>query len=261
MFKLKHFSHRFFLPVALGWFLGAAGSVLANPANKPAAKELTAPAASVQLPILNAPKFSSAWVENDYASQYAPFAYDREARTVDVLVLYTPAVLRQTGSVQKVLLRINECVDYANYKIKSLEAQSDKFGKVGRVRLVGLVEVDYVSGANPTVDIHRLRRGEIKSGGQSIEQLRDFLKADLVCMVSAFRKGGGVGQCPGPLSVLQSFTPPFFRHEIQHNFGWRHEHNKNIFVVQQNYAKVAKWKEGSPLPLNEKKVFLRQRKK
>jgi len=171
------------------------------------------------------------------------YKYDKK-NTVDLLVLYGPEVKARWGGPDGVLAHVDELVGYTNSMIKAKEDKPSKNGKMGRLRLAGLVEVDYHTVGDLKGDINNLKAGKIKSGRDTSLRLRDFVGADLVCVLSACNKrgGGGLASVHGPWSAINYPVGSIFAHEMRHNFGWNHQDKRDYTMIQRNYPGMAKWK-------------------
>ena len=160
-----------------------------------------------------------------------------QGRTVDILILYTRATKDKLRGPEGVLNHANSVVAYTNMKF-------EEKGVKGRLRLVGLVEVDYVSDGNLRNDIRNMSQNKVKSHYDTVRQLRDKTGADLVCLFSKFnsRGGGGLAEIKGMWSAMDFPVQAIFRHEMQHNFGWNHDDRTNLSMINANYPQLARWK-------------------
>jgi hypothetical protein len=159
-----------------------------------------------------------------------------QGRTVDILILYTRATKDKLRGPEGVLAHANSVVAYTNMKF-------GERGVKGRLRLVGLVEVDYVSGGNLRDDIRNMSKNKVKSHYDTVRQLRDKTGADIVCLFSKFnsRGGGGLAEVKGVWSAMDFPVQAIFRHEMQHNFGWNHGDRTNLSMIDANYPQLARW--------------------
>jgi hypothetical protein len=157
-------------------------------------------------------------------------------RIVDIMILYTKAVKTKWGGPDKVLEHANDVVAYANFKFHEKNAK-------GRLRLVGLVEVNYTAADDLKADIGNLSRGRITSGRDNVHALRKKTGADLVCLFSSAnsRGGGGLAQIKGPWAAMNFPVRAIFKHEMQHNFGWNHGDRNDLSMIHKNFPEVAKW--------------------
>lgn len=179
------------------------------------------------------------WIPN--LGQDVDYKYSR-SDIVDILVLYAPQVRERLGSHQAVLNHVNHVIAYTNQQIKGREQKGVK-GHMGRLRLAGLVEVDYVTTGTTKGDLGNLMGGRIKSGQDNSHKLRNYVKADLVTILGAFNKrgGGGLASLHGPWSAMNYPVGSIFAHEMRHNFGWNHQDKHNYSMIQRNYRGMANW--------------------
>jgi hypothetical protein len=175
-----------------------------------------------------------------------------QGRITDICVVYVNR-MRFDGSgyggPQGLLNRANGIVADANKRFATK-------GVMGKLRLVGVVEVDYADVKKET-DLNRIH--SLRSGSDIVNPtLRNRLGADLVCLM-VLKSSGGVAHTPGIYSVIgKARWPTSFTHEIQHNFGWKHGHGENLWTVKNNFPMNAK---RLPQIMPYGKVFIQYRNK
>lgn len=157
--------------------------------------------------------------------EYEEFKQDRVA---DICVVYVNRMRFDSsgyGGPKGLLERANGVVADANKRFREK-------GVMGKLRLVGVVEVDYAD-TNKSTDLNRAHG--LRSGVESVSAIRERLGADLVCLF-VLKSSGGVAHTPGIYSVVgKGKWPTSFTHEIQHNFGWKHGHGENLWTVKANF--------------------------
>jgi len=217
---------------------GATGGV---PADVAALGWPAAPADNMVRKIIANPGLS----ERDIA-EYANF---KQERVADICVIYVNRMRFDSsgyGGPQGLLNRANGVVADANKRFREK-------GVMGKLRLVGVVEVDYAD-TNKSTDLNRAHA--LQSGVDSVSAIRNRLGADLVCLF-VLKSSGGVAHTPGTYSVVgKGKWPTSFTHEIQHNFGWKHGHGENLWTVKENFPMNAK---RLPQRLPYGKVFIQYR--
>ena len=141
---------------------------------------------------------------------------------VDVLVLWTPRAMANTGSEARMRAGIDLVVAWAN----------DAYARSGadvRLNLVGAEQVDYVEAdGDSQMNLNRL---ENPSDGFMDEAhgRRDALGADLVSLFTGTGNFAGIANLPGPFSVVlfdadnAYWTGNTFTHELGHNMGLSHD--------------------------------------
>jgi|GEM_PF-1100109 len=148
---------------------------------------------------------------------------------IDVLVVYTPGAVTLAGGQAAMDTLIQASIDEMNLALSNSLVPT-------QVNLAWSEEVSYTTSGSFSTDLARLRD---PSDGymDSVPQLRDDLKADLVCLISEPGDVCGIAY----ISVLAGETPnedlgfsvvnvncatapvSAFAHELGHNFGVRHE--------------------------------------
>jgi hypothetical protein len=111
---------------------------------------------------------------------------------VDVLVGYSPGFVTAMGGQSGALTRINFLVDYTNQAYANSE---DSTARLGRVRLVGTMQVNYADNTDNTDTLEKLSGYNSASGMertpdpafQALRAARETLGADLVSFVHDFR--------------------------------------------------------------------------
>ncbi|MDR2845274.1 MAG: hypothetical protein LBV28_04170 [Puniceicoccales bacterium] len=166
-------------------------------------------------------------------------------RTVDILIVYTKEAKERLGGPEGVLARANQDVAYTNFRFHEKKVK-------GTLRLVGLVETEYpapTQGDTVKTGLDALRSGQVTCGKESVHKLRNKVGADLVCIwINANRGGGGgLAQIHGTWSSMNYPVTSIFRHEMAHNYGWKHSDRDDYSMIQKNYPGMAKW--------NKTKVF------
>jgi hypothetical protein len=172
-------------------------------------------------------------------------------RTLDLLVLYSPGVKERLGGPGKLLTHVNGLVNHANKRFH-------KYNAVGRIRLVGLVEVEYTSAGTLDTDLKNLSGDRVKAGVRHVNvasSFRNKVGADMVTLFCGANlgAGGGLAYVPGVFSVMNCPIGAIFTHELQHNFGWGHENKTNLSMIHANFPIFAKWK---PTVIPENKVYV-----
>jgi len=150
-------------------------------------------------------------------------------RIADVLVFYSPSFGRSRGGPRGVLGIALKAIDHANARYISK-------GVGGKLRLVGIVEVNYEGKSNPE-DLAALRRGQMRSGCDSTGDLRARVGADFVCFFGSPSRhaDSGLAYVPGVYSVVKIGGGPVFTHELQHNFGWNHPMRDDLSILKKNF--------------------------
>ena len=172
-------------------------------------------------------------------------------RTLDLLVLYSPGVKERLGGPKKLLAHVNGLVNYTNKRFYNRKV-------VGRVRLVGLVEVEYTTAGTLDTDLSNLSGNRIKVGVRHVNtaaSLRNKVGADMVTLFCGANlgAGGGLAFVPGAFSVMNCPVGAIFAHELQHNFGWNHQNNNDLSMIHGNFPGFAKWK---PTVIPEGKIYV-----
>ncbi|HET6436117.1 MAG TPA: FG-GAP-like repeat-containing protein, partial [Xanthomonadaceae bacterium] len=111
---------------------------------------------------------------------------------VDVLVGYSPGFANAQGGQSAALTRINFMVDYTNEAYVNSE---DSTARLGRVRLVGTMQVNYADNTDNTETLENLSGYNSATGRertpdpafQALRAARETLGADLVSFVHDFR--------------------------------------------------------------------------
>ena len=135
--------------------------------------------------------------------------------TIDLAVVYTPAVRAVSGNIEAV---IDLIVLETNQALRAS-------GVPHRIALVGRSEVQYAESGNLRDDLNRLAN---PSDGYMDEAhaLRDRVGADLVHLIvhELEPETCGIAMIQGPFSVAQRFCGGrIFAHELGHNLGLRHD--------------------------------------
>jgi hypothetical protein len=136
-------------------------------------------------------------------------------RVVDVLCLFTTNYKNRYGGgdSRKIIKRIEEMFRESN------QIYQKQNGKTVAVRMVGVVETDYLD-SYLTVDLANLNQGKMKSvAGTPSHELRNRLGADMVALFGT--KGGGGVSSGNPFFIVKR-GHGIFTHECQHAFGWGH---------------------------------------
>jgi hypothetical protein len=152
---------------------------------------------------------------------------DASDRTIDILVVYTPAVTAHHGTHDGVAAHVHTMIESTNIAYANS-------GINGQVRLVGLEEVNYVEASDSQeTDLSRMRQA---SDGHldEVYQLRNNTVADLVCLLRKGAAGGMAGVAylmdsasGSPASCFSVVGTEFalsftFAHETGHNLGAHH---------------------------------------
>jgi hypothetical protein len=179
------------------------------------------------------PKIVRKTIRNPNLSAKDKFALKKlpPERIVDVLIVYTVTAKFGFGGPRGMLARANWFVAGANAYYASHKVN-------GMLRLVGFVQADYVDN-DTRADLHNISRGVVRCGRDSIEDLRRRTGADIVCLIGT-RGGGGLAYMPGQFCVVKKGRGPgVFTHEMQHTFGWKHNHGENLWQVEAAFPRSA----------------------
>jgi hypothetical protein len=138
-------------------------------------------------------------------------------RVVDILCVFTTNYKNRYGGkgqkTMNVTKRITEMFEESNHKWQGQN------GKQVAVRIVGVVETDYVDSWQVN-DLNALNRGHITTvAGTPVHKLRAKLGADMIVLFGT--KGGG-GVSSGNAYFIVKRGHGIFTHECQHAFGWGH---------------------------------------
>jgi hypothetical protein len=169
-------------------------------------------------------------------------------RVVDVLAVYSVSYKYRYGGPKGVYEKIQWQCDGANAYYKSR-------GVNGMLRIVGVVQSDYQD-TERVADLRQLSRGGVRCGRESIEDLRRLTGADIVVLYGT-KGGGGVAHCPGQFAIVKRGSGSgIFQHELQHTFGWKHEHGENLWKVEAAFPRSAGYRP-TVMPLG--KVYIQYR--
>ena len=177
-----------------------------------------------------------------------------EARTADVLVMFTVKAMWQKGGVMGLLNHVNDMIQYTNWQFKQK-------GVHGSVRLVGLVQADFpeFGDHDKKMALNALRRGHVRSGDGNSRTLREHVGADIIALVHHNKRGGGgLAQVMGDWAVMPSNTRAIFRHELAHTFGWNHGDRGNYSMIEANFRRAASRR---PKRVQDGMVYLQYRGK
>ena len=165
--------------------------------------------------------------------------------TIDVLVVYTPAVSRLLGDADAVAVSIDLLIAATNTAFKAS-------GVRPRVALVGRSEVLYTETGNSRVDLERL--ADSSDGHMDrVHAIRRRTGADIVHLLVAESDWGGRAQVGGDFGVsVAGADPALFVHELGHNMGLDHDHYElelrdlRSFSPGHGYVNQRAFEAGSP---------------
>lgn len=139
---------------------------------------------------------------------------------IDVMILYTPAVLSSAGSVAAVEARAQAAISYTNEAFLNSEINA-------QARLAATVMVNYTESGSLHTDLDRLR-DSTDGFMDDVPALRVQHSADAVHLfVAQATDAAGVADGrPGDnlgVEVASAVPGPVFAHEFGHNFGCDHD--------------------------------------
>ena len=140
---------------------------------------------------------------------------------VDVLVLWTPMTMANTGSEAQMRAGIDLAVAWTNDAYQ-------RSGAEVRLNLVGAEPIDYVEDGDSGIDLGRLSHPSDGFMDEAHDR-RDALGADLVSLFTGAGNFAGIANLPGPFSVVlfdadnAYWTGNTFAHELGHNMGLSHD--------------------------------------
>ncbi|MDR2512391.1 MAG: chitobiase/beta-hexosaminidase C-terminal domain-containing protein [Puniceicoccales bacterium] len=154
-----------------------------------------------------------------------------DERTVDVLVVYTPAVSAYHGGPDGVRALM------IAYEAETNKAYEDSLVD-GRIKVVGVERVNYSESSSYSTDLYAVTGAGSSTVFDTLPELRDQAGADLVCLLRRGMDSNGTmgiawlsvssaspnGQSSFGFSVVGAdFGANVFAHELGHNFGCAHD--------------------------------------
>lgn len=160
--------------------------------------------------------------------------------TIDVLVVYTPAVSQLLGGTDAVEARIDLLIAETNAAYRAS-------GVRPRVALAGRSEVSYTESGSVSLDHDRL--ADTSDGHMDrVHAMRRRTGADLVHLLVT---KGGIASLGGDFSVGEPYTS-VFAHELGHNMGLQHDRyvaasrGSLTFAPNHGYVNQRAFEPGAP---------------
>ena len=153
--------------------------------------------------------------------------------TVDVLVVYTPAVTALLGGH-------SACLAKAQAGVNSENSTFGRSGIVHHIRLVNAREVNHVSSGNLATELNWV------AGSAEVKAIRDEVGADVVAYMSEKDTANmfGIAQEGGPFSSMYYSTfSGVWPHEVGHNQGAGHDKANGGGVYSYSHAHY--WNNGT----------------